>query len=85
MPAFATCFNDTKWVPIVAYSAAGLVGLCRIYNNTHRASDVLAGAACGFGSVKAMNGIYSLLSKRFSFIPQVYDGHYGFTVLYCLK
>ena len=83
--AFATCFRNTKWVPIVAYSAAGLVGVCRIYNNAHWASDVLAGAAFGFASVKAMNGIYTLLSQRFSFIPQVYSGHYGITVLYCLK
>lgn len=83
--AFATCFNDTKWVPIVAYSAAGLVGLCRIYNNAHWASDVLAGAACGFASVKAVNGVYTLLSQRFSFIPQVYNGHYAITVLYSLK
>jgi len=83
--AFATCFKDTKWVPIVAYSAASLVGLCRIYNNAHWASDVLGGAAIGFGSVKAMNGIYALAKKRFSFIPQVDNGHYGFTVLYCLN
>lgn len=83
--AFATCFNNTKWVPVVAYSAAGLVGLCRIYNNAHWASDVLAGAACGFASAKAMNGIYNLLSQRFSFIPQVGEGHYGITVLYCIK
>lgn len=83
--AFATCFKDTKWVPIVAYSAAGLVGLCRIYNNAHWASDVLGGAAIGFASVKAMNGIYSLAQKRFSFIPQVDNGHYSITVLYCLN
>jgi membrane-associated phospholipid phosphatase len=83
--AFATCFKDTKWVPVVAYSAAGLVGLCRIYNNAHWTSDVLAGAACGFASVKAMNGIYKLASKRFSFIPEVYNGHYNITVLYCLE
>ena len=83
--AFATGFNNTKWVPIVAYSLAGLVGLCRIYNNEHWASDVLAGAACGFASVKAVNGIYKLLSKRGSFFPQVSSGHYGMTLLYCLK
>jgi len=83
--AFATCFKDTKWVPIVSYSAAGLVGLCRIYNNAHWASDVLGGAAIGFASVKAMNGIYALAKKRFSFIPQVDSGHYSMTVLYCLN
>jgi len=83
--AFATCFKKTKWVPVLAYSAAGLVGICRIYNNEHWASDVLAGAACGFASVKAMNGIYKLLSKRFSFLPEVNAGHYGITASYCIK
>jgi len=83
--AFATCFKKTKWVPVLAYSAAGLVGICRIYNNEHWASDVLAGAACGFASGKAMNGIYKLLSKRFSFLPEVNAGHYGITASYCIK
>jgi membrane-associated phospholipid phosphatase len=35
------------WVRPVAYGSAGLVGLSRIYNNKHWATDVLAGAAIG--------------------------------------
>lgn len=80
--AFATVYSDSKWIPAVAYSAASLVGLCRIYNNDHWASDVLAGAAVGFASVKAAKGLYNLAAKKFTFIPQVNNGHYGFT-LYC--
>jgi membrane-associated phospholipid phosphatase len=80
--AFATVYSDSKWVPAVAYSLASLVGLCRIYNNDHWTSDVLAGAAVGFASVKATNGLYKLAAKKFTVIPQVNNGHYGFA-LYC--
>ena len=79
--AFATVYKDSKWVPIAAYSAAALVGLCRIYNNAHWASDVLGGAAIGFASVKAMNGVYHLVAKKFTFLPQVSNSHYGVTII----
>lgn len=39
---------DTRWlVGSVMYGGAGMVGLSRMYNNRHWASDVLAGAAIG--------------------------------------
>ena len=79
---FATVYNKSKWVPVVAYSVASLVGLCRIYNNDHWASDVMAGAAVGFASAKTANGLYKLAAKKITFIPQVNNGHYGFA-LYC--
>ena len=79
--AFATVYKDSKWVPAVAYSAAALVGLCRIYNNAHWASDVLGGAAIGFASVKAMNGIYHLASQQFTFLTQVSNNHYSVTFI----
>lgn len=79
--AFATVYHDKKWVPAVAYSAASLVGLCRIYNNAHWASDVLGGAAVGFASVKAMNGLYNIAKKKFTFLPQVNNGHYTGTLI----
>ena len=52
---FALCFPDKKWVPIVAYSTASIVGLSRIYQNAHWTSDVVVGAAIGFLSAQAMN------------------------------
>jgi membrane-associated phospholipid phosphatase len=79
--AFATVYKDKKWVPAVAYSVASLVGICRVYNNAHWTSDVLAGAAVGFASVKAMNGLYNIAAKKFTFIPQVNNGHFGITVI----
>jgi membrane-associated phospholipid phosphatase len=63
-------YQDHKWVPVVSYSIATLVGLSRIYDNAHWASDVMAGAAVGFLSAKAMNGIYRKLSHRFLFLPR---------------
>jgi membrane-associated phospholipid phosphatase len=45
----ATEYKDVKWVPYVCYSIAGLTGLSRINDNKHWASDVLMGAAIGFG------------------------------------
>jgi hypothetical protein len=41
-------YKDTKWAPILAYSASSLIGLSRIMQNAHWASDVLVGAALGF-------------------------------------
>jgi membrane-associated phospholipid phosphatase len=45
---FAMEYKDTKWAPILAYSASSLIGLSRIMQNAHWASDVLVGAALGF-------------------------------------
>jgi membrane-associated phospholipid phosphatase len=41
-------YPDTRvWVRPILYGSAGLVGLSRIYNNKHWATDVLGGAAIG--------------------------------------
>ena len=45
----ATEYKDVKWIPYACYSIAGLTGLSRINDNKHWASDVLMGAAIGFG------------------------------------
>jgi hypothetical protein len=45
---FAREYKDTKWVPIVSYSAASLIGLSRLTENKHWITDVLAGAVLGF-------------------------------------
>jgi membrane-associated phospholipid phosphatase len=68
---FATMYKDHKWVPPVAYGLATLVGISRLYNNAHWASDVMAGAAVGFLSAKAMNGLYKWAGKKITFLPQV--------------
>ncbi|WP_205499679.1 phosphatase PAP2 family protein [Rufibacter psychrotolerans] len=51
--AIASVYRDSRWVPQVAYGVATLVGLSRIHDNKHWASDVLAGAAVGYLTGKA--------------------------------
>lgn len=45
---YAMEYRDTKWVPIVSYSAASLIGLSRITENKHWTTDVLVGATLGY-------------------------------------
>ena len=45
---FAMEYKNIKWVPILSYSAASLIGLSRITENRHWLTDVLAGAALGY-------------------------------------
>lgn len=45
----ASEYNDTKIIPIVSYSLAGLTGLSRIYDNKHWISDVIPAAGLGYG------------------------------------
>jgi membrane-associated phospholipid phosphatase len=83
--AFSIVYHDKKWVPIVAYSAASLVGISRIYNNAHWASDVMAGAAVGYLSMYGVDKLYNLVSKKVGFIPEVSYDHYGLGITYALK
>jgi hypothetical protein len=45
---FAIEYKNRPWIPVFAYSAATLIGLSRITENKHWASDVLVGAALGY-------------------------------------
>jgi membrane-associated phospholipid phosphatase len=45
---YAMEYKDKPLVPIIAYSAATLIGLSRITENKHWATDVLTGAALGY-------------------------------------
>ncbi|RYD96118.1 MAG: phosphatase PAP2 family protein [Sphingobacteriales bacterium] len=47
---YALEYRDRPWVPVLAYSAATLIGLSRITENKHWATDVLAGAALGYAT-----------------------------------
>ena len=82
---FALCFSDKKWVPIVAYTTASIVGLSRIYQNAHWTSDVLCGAAIGYLSAQGINILYNIAGKKFTFLPEVDNGHFDVSVSYALK
>lgn len=45
---FAMEYHNHPWIPILAYSAASLIGVSRITENKHWATDVVAGAAIGY-------------------------------------
>lgn len=45
---FAMEYRNKPLVPILAYSAAGLIGVSRITENKHWATDVLCGATIGY-------------------------------------
>ncbi|HEV7620646.1 MAG TPA: phosphatase PAP2 family protein [Flavisolibacter sp.] len=45
---FAEEYRDQTLIPVIAYSAATLIGLSRITENAHWATDVFAGAALGY-------------------------------------
>ncbi|MFC2111228.1 phosphatase PAP2 family protein [Bacteroidota bacterium] len=44
----ASEYKDRKFIPIIAYSVAGLTALSRVYSNKHWASDVLFGSVVGY-------------------------------------
>ncbi|MBC3542397.1 phosphatase PAP2 family protein [Rufibacter sediminis] len=62
--ALASVYHDSKWIPTVAYGMATLVGLSRINDNKHWASDVLAGAALGYITGKATYWGYHKVKKH---------------------
>jgi membrane-associated phospholipid phosphatase len=50
----ASEYKEYKVVPVICYSIATLTGLSRINDNKHWASDVLMGAALGYGMAKVI-------------------------------
>ena len=60
---FAMEYKNTKFVPIIAYSAATLVGLSRLTENAHWSSDVLVGAILGYLCGREVVNNYHRYSK----------------------
>lgn len=82
---FATLYKDRKWVPFLAYGLASMVGVSRIYNNAHWASDVMTGAAIGFLSAKAMIALYKCAGKKWLFLPQAGIRGGAVMMVYCFR
>jgi membrane-associated phospholipid phosphatase len=61
---FAMEYRHKPWVPILAYSAASLIGISRITENRHWATDVLVGAALGYVSGRQVVNNY----HRYAFL-----------------
>ena|SRR5665213_2090292 len=82
---FALEYKDHPIVPIIAYSAATMIGLSRITQNAHWSTDVLVGAALGFLTGKEVVNNYHRYSKlkaphqkknTVTFNLNYYSGHF---------
>jgi membrane-associated phospholipid phosphatase len=60
---FAREYKDKVFVPIIAYSAATLIGLSRITENKHWTTDVLTAAAIGYMAGKNVVNNYHRYAK----------------------
>lgn len=60
---FAMEYKDKPLIPILAYSAATLVGVSRITENKHWATDVLVGGLIGYLSGRNVVNNYHRLAK----------------------
>jgi membrane-associated phospholipid phosphatase len=61
---FAMEYRNKPWVPVLAYSAASLIGISRITENRHWATDVLVAAALGYLSGRQVVNNY----HRYAFL-----------------
>ncbi len=82
--AISTYYKDKIWIGITSYSLATLVGVSRIYDNKHWASDVVAGAMLGYGIGRLVANKQKKQSY-FSFSPYYNGWASGITVTYDLK
>ncbi len=60
---FAMEYKHTPWIPIVAYSSASIIGLSRITENKHWATDVFVAAALGYLTGKQIVNNYHRYAK----------------------
>jgi membrane-associated phospholipid phosphatase len=67
---FATQYNDTKAVPVLFYSAATMVGISRLTEHEHWASDVFVGALLGYLSGKQVVNNYNRTHPDIQSIPR---------------
>lgn len=68
---YALEYRDKPLIPIISYSAATLIGLSRLTENKHWATDVLVGAALGYLSGKQVVNNF----HRYSKLKQGKAGH----------
>lgn len=86
--AFAEAYKDRIWIPITAYGLATLVGIERLYQNAHFASDVFFGAFVGHFITKRIiknhRNHYRKSDQRLSISPYQSFGAKGLRLVYKL-
>jgi len=60
---FATEYKNQPLIPILAYSVASLIGISRVTENKHWATDVLVGAGLGYLSGRQVSRNYHRYAK----------------------
>jgi membrane-associated phospholipid phosphatase len=75
---FAMEYKGIAWVPIFSYSVATLIGISRITNDKHWATDVLAGAALGYFTGRQVVNNYHRFAKLKA--PQEKKGSVSFNL-----
>ena len=73
-------YRDTPWIPITAYSLAGLAGMARVYDNRHWFSDVFAGAVFGIATGRFICRQHQ--GSRLAVQPVSMGGTSGFSMTY---
>jgi hypothetical protein len=74
---------DSPWIQAAAYGVAGLVGLSRMEQGAHYASDVLAGALIGIAVGKAVVRFHESERLRIAVVPSV--SHRSFALGFSLQ
>jgi membrane-associated phospholipid phosphatase len=77
----ASEYDDTAWVPPLAYGIATLTALARINDNGHWASDVFAGSAIGYFTAKTIVRLHKKGSK-FAVTPMMTGQGLGLVISY---
>lgn len=72
-------YRDTKWIPVTAYSLAGLAGLSRIYQNHHWTSDVFVGAI--FGTATGLFVCNRHFQEQITLVPEITGEATGFKMI----
>ena len=85
--AMATVFANhyDPPIPLIAYTYATLMGLSRIYQDHHFASDVLAGAAIGYFIGKSLSRIHKDFDSRIVITPFVLTSKRGSGIAFNYK
>lgn len=60
---FAIEYKNKPYIPIIAYSASTLIGLSRITENKHWATDIFTGAALGYLTGRQVSNNYHRYAK----------------------
>jgi membrane-associated phospholipid phosphatase len=81
---FSLYYHEKTWLVVTAYSLATLIGISRINDDKHWASDVLGGAVLGYAIGKLVYYNYEK-KNNFSFAPYLDGPFQGVSVMFQVK